>query len=90
MAKKMKTVDETSGSLVIQDTNSEPCWHRHPDRAASCCEVEIDLGGPTFIAYAEITEQEERETKDLSALKNERLRETLEVGHAKAMEYLNG
>lgn len=90
MAKKSKTVEETPGLAVFADTNSEPCWHRHPGRAALCCDVEIDLGGPTFSAHAEVTEDEESLVKDIGVLKRERLQTALEAAYAKATEYLNG
>lgn len=88
MAKKAKEKEEVE--LVIEENAVEPCWCRYPDKAASYCTVYIDLGGSGWAAHAEFTEKEEHDTKDVSALKRERLREAMDAIHAKALEYLNG
>lgn len=85
-----KTKDEGPTVYAPMPTTAEPCWSRHESLPIIRCEVTIDLDGPIFLAFAEVTEQEEHETTDLPALKHERLRAALLAVQAKALEYLNG
>ncbi len=86
MAKK-KVAEESEDPVVI---NIDPCWHRYPDKALSFCTVTIDIGGSGWAANAEFTEKEERETKDLAALKRDRLHKAFLSIQINAMDFFNG
>lgn len=89
MAKKNVGLDERAVTIT-EETFMEPCWRRYPDQPASYCFVQIIIGGSAFSAHAVLQEKEETTLKDVPALKRARVRSTLEVLHARAMEFMNG
>ena len=88
MAKKKASVEETEEKVVV--TSIDPCWRRHPSKPVSFCTVTIDVGGCGWAANAEFTEEEERTSKDLPALKLDRLYKAFLSIQADALEYLHG
>lgn len=84
MAKTKKTEEP------VKDAGIDPCWCRYPDKAMSFCTVTIDIGGSGWASNAEFTEQEEQNTKDLPALKKDRIRKAFLSAQVHIMDYLDG
>ena len=89
MAKKNVSTEDMP-LTITEETSTEPCWRRYPDTPASYCLVHVGIGGTAFSAHAILQENDEASAKDLPALKRARIRTTLEVLHARAMEFMNG